>query len=177
MVCYTRSNWFFLNTEQNRNRQTLWATRSFEFPFKECQMWQWFRHHRHEGMRLGSYLGNYTALNIRLRLEIFFAKSSCNYSRLYALAGTSDLASLGKCRKRFWDVMEGNFVLWHRTMARQREAVGSAMEMIFQIATPLNFYPHLQNRQRTILQEHNPVSVNTFVTSEGRVVQKHRMLF
>lgn len=73
--------------------------------------------------------------------------------------------------------MEGNFVLCHRTMAQQREAVGFAIEMAFQIATPLTFYPHWQNGTRTILQEHNPMSVNTFVTPGRGVLQKHRMLF
>lgn len=179
IVRYIWSNWIFLSTEQNRNRQSLWATRSFEFLFRESQTWQWSRHHGYEGMRLGSYLGNYGVLNIRLRMETFLEKSSCNYSRLYAFVCPSVLVSLGKCRRRFCVVMECNLVLCHRSTVQQRGAIGFAMGMALHVVTPLAFYPHLQNRTRTISWEHNPMpaAVSTFVTPGWGVPQKHRILF
>lgn len=114
-------------------------------------------------MRLGSYLGNYSVLNIRLRMEIFLVKSSSNYSRLYAFVCPSVLVSLGKCRRRFWVVMEGNLALCHRSMVQQRGAVGFATGMALYIVTPLAFYPHSQNRTRPISWEHNPMPATVYL--------------
>lgn len=60
---YIWSNWVFLDTEQKKNRNFSWATRSLEFLFRESQRWQRPRHPRYEEMRPGSCLGNDSILN------------------------------------------------------------------------------------------------------------------
>lgn len=76
------------------------------------------------------------------------------------------LVSLGKCRKRFWVVTEGDLVLCHRSTVKQRGAIRFAMGMALHIVAPLVFYCHLQNRTRTSLWEHSPTpaAMSSFVT-------------